>query len=35
MLSRMIDYINSTTWIQIVILVLIGIWFGAMFALAI
>lgn len=31
----MIDYINSTTWIQIVILVIIGIWFGAMFALAI
>lgn len=35
MLSRMIDYINSTTWIQIAILVIIGIWFGAMFALAI
>ena len=31
----MIDYINSTTWIQIFILVIIGIWFGAMFALAI
>ena len=31
----MIDYINSTTWIQIVILVITGIWFGAMFALAI
>lgn len=35
MFSRLADYINSTTWVQIVILVIIGIMFGAMFALAI
>lgn len=35
MFSRMIDYINANEWTQIVILVIIGIWFGAMFALAI
>ena len=35
MFSRLADYINSTTWIQIVILVITGIMFGAMFALAI
>ena len=35
MLSRLADYINGTTWAQIVVLVITGIWFGAMFALAI
>lgn len=35
MLSRMIDYINANEWTQIVILVITGIMFGAMFALAI
>lgn len=31
----MIDYINANEWTQIVILVITGIMFGAMFALAI
>lgn len=35
MFSRVIEYINANEWTQIVILVIIGIWFGAMFALAI
>ena len=35
MFSRVIDYINMNEWTQIVILVITGIWFGAMFALAI
>lgn len=35
MFSRLANYINSTTWAQIVILVITGIMFGVMFALAI
>lgn len=35
MFSKVADYINGTTWVQIVILVITGIMFGAMFALAI
>lgn len=35
MFRGVIEYINRTEWAQVAILIITGIWLGAMFALAI